>query len=554
MADIEAKDLRAEPPRRWSEEIDGIAWLPRMIDKARAAMHGTLGDYLYGQSPFDRGLLAALGLTYRDFTTIVRRAGNDDDKVVALLQLQCGKEHIDLARRWSHELHARHRPMLYLIDLDDGYAGGPLQAFRGLVRFGAIVWARYLRYRSPARAAFIGLEVNLQRSAAKADAARGAQEAPYQWLTEARLTFALKLLLTIVLAAIIVGAILQFVQRIGVIAIIIIGAIFFAYLVYPLVRWLNHKLPLIVAILLVYAALAGIVIAGMMYLIPTGTNEVTLLIHQWPAIQAKLVYFLRDPNNKVLAHMPTFIREQLARLPLTVPQWLQKHGLSAFGNAITVLLTTVAFLGGAVAIPVLGAYLLYDSETIKRFFIGFIPPDQRESALDLLSELETVIGGFIRGQLLVGVTVGILIAIGLVIIGEPYAIVIGAAAGLLDFIPYIGPVIAALPAVILAIVSGGVPLMVKVLIVFVVANQAEGHLIAPNIVSRTIALSPSAVVLSILIGGELYGIVGMFVAVPIAGVIRVILLRIIPGSVSREEAKPVLTKDPHDSIEEAASS
>ncbi len=137
-------------------------------------------------------------------------------------------------------------------------------------------------------------------------------------------------------------------------------------------------------------------------------------------------------------------------------------------------------------------------------------------------------------------------------IGEPYAILIGAIAAVLDFIPYIGPVIASIPALTIGFVVGGFPLALKVGIVFLLANQAEGHIIAPNIVSRTIQLSPSAVVIAILIGGDLYGIIGMFIAVPVAGIIRVILLHIIPGSVSRDEARPVLTKDPHDAVEEAA--
>jgi predicted PurR-regulated permease PerM len=217
-----------------------------------------------------------------------------------------------------------------------------------------------------------------------------------------------------------------------------------------------------------------------------------------------------------------------------------------------VLIGTVAFIGACIAIPVLGAYLLYDSETIKRFFIGFIPARRRDATLTLLAQLEQVIGGFIRGQLLVGLSVGILIAIGLTLVGEPYAILIGAIAGALDLIPYIGPVIAAIPAFTIAFISGGFPLALKVAIVFVLANQAEGHIIAPNIVSRTIQLSPSAVVIAILIGRELYGIIGMFIAVPVAGIIRVLLLHVIPGSVSRDEAKPVLTKDPRESAEEAA--
>jgi predicted PurR-regulated permease PerM len=239
-------------------------------------------------------------------------------------------------------------------------------------------------------------------------------------------------------------------------------------------------------------------------------------------------------------------------LPQTLVVWVQTHGAAAFGNAVSVVIGTVAFIGACIIVPVLGAYLLNDSETIKRFFMGFIPQRRRDATLGLLAELEEVIGGFIRGQLLVGVSVGILIAIGLMLSGEPYAILIGALAGLLDFIPYIGPVIAALPAVTIGFISGGIPLAIKVIIVFVLANQAEGHIIAPNIVSRTIKLSPSAVVVAILIGGKLYGVPGMFIAVPVAAIIRVLLLHIIPGSVSRDEAKPVLTKDPRETAEEAA--
>jgi predicted PurR-regulated permease PerM len=521
-----------------------------MIDKARAALNGTLGDYLYGQSPFDRGMLLALGLTYKDFTAIVRRAGDDDAKVLEMLQTRC-PDGIEVARRWSSQLRKRHGFILYLIDVDDGYAPGS-SVLRGVVQLGAKIVARYTRYRWPANAAFVGLEVEAQSAGDKAAAARGAEEEPYQWLTAQRLDVAWKMLLSAVLIFLIFSYVIHFLERIGIILLIIIGAIFFAYLVYPVVRWLNRKFPLIVAILLVYALIAALIAIGLTYVIPLASGEVATLIRNWPSMQTKLVTFVRDPHNTLIAHAPAFVRDELAKLPAQIPVWLQKHGSAAAGNALVVLLGTAAFLGACVAIPVLGAYLLYDSETIKRFVMGFVPLKQRDATLDILAELEQVIGGFIRGQLLVGASVGTLIAIGLTFVGEPYAILIGVVAAALDLIPYIGPVIAAIPAFIIAVIAGGFPLALKVAIVFVLANQLEGHVIAPNIVSRTIKLSPSAVLIAILIGGELDGVVGMFVAVPIAGIIRVLLLRIIPGSVSRDEAKPVLTKDPHDAAEEAA--
>jgi predicted PurR-regulated permease PerM len=547
------KDLRVTPPRRWSDELGGIRWLPRMIDKARAAMQGALGDYLYGQCPVDRGLLRALGITYKDFTGIVRAGGHDDQKTLALLEQRCGGPAMALARRWSQRISQSYSLFGFLLDLDDGYAAGPLHPFRGFIRFISGLLARYARYHTPARASLIGLEVQAEHEGAKAQAARGADEEPYRWLTAQNLDYSWKILLSVVLIFLMFGQLIHFIERIGVIFVIIVGAIFFAYLVYPLVRWLNKSLPLIVAILLVYAMIAAVVAAGLTYLIPAVNMEVSTLTRDWPSIQARIVAFVRNPHNELFAHAPPFIRDQFARLPGEIAHWLQTHGATAAGSAIVVLVGTASVIGACIVIPILGAYLLNDSETAKRFFMGFIPTRHRESTLELLSELERVIGGFIRGQLLVGASVGVLIAIGLTLVGEPYAILIGVLAGLLDFIPYVGPIIASVPALTIAFVAGGLPLAVKAGLVFFLANQAEGHIIAPNIVSRTIQLSPSAVVIAILIGGELYGIIGMFIAVPVMGIIRVLLLHIIPGSVSRDEAKPVLTKDARDSVEEAAS-
>lgn len=518
-------------------------------------MAGSLGDYLYGQSPMDRSMLRALGLTYKEFTGIVRAAGDDDERVLSLLQERT-PQGLDLARRWSERL-PRHKLFLFLVDLDDGYIEGPLQAVRSFIRFFSGFYTRWVRYRWPARASLIGLEVEAEHASIRKEAERGAQGEPYRWLTARRLDFGWKILLCVLLIIMIFGYVIQFVERIGIIFLIVIGAIFFAYLIYPLVRWLNRKLPLIVAILIVYAVIVALVALGLTYLIPAISNEIATLVHTWPQIQTKMVAFVNDPHNPVLRHAPTFVRQELAKFPSTVVAWLQKNGANAAGNAVMVLVGTAAFIGAMVAIPVLGAYLLYDSETIKRFFVGFIPERSREPTLELLSELEQVIGGFIRGQLMVGASVGIIIAIGLTLIHEPYALLIGAAAGALDLIPYIGPVIAAIPALLIGFVSGGVKEALWVLVVFVLANQLEGHVIAPNIVSRTIQLSPSAVVVAILIGGELYGVPGMFIAVPVAGIIRVFLLHIIPGSVSREEAKPVLTKDSqeaNEAAEEAAAS
>jgi len=136
------------PPRRWSEQVDGIYWLPRLIDKARAASAGTLGEYLYGQSPTDRGLLRVLGLRHRAFLELVTAAESDDAVLAALEARNTGC--LERARAWSAPLPREHKLFFWLIDVDDGYRSAgwlcsPIRvAANGISRAAKRLWPRPL--------------------------------------------------------------------------------------------------------------------------------------------------------------------------------------------------------------------------------------------------------------------------------------------------------------------------------------------------------------------------------------------------------------------------
>ncbi len=115
-------DLRREAPRRWNEQLDGVIWLPRLIDKTRASLNGTLGAYLYGQSPVDIELLHTLGLGHRAFAEIVASAPNDPAVVDALLRRDAFA--MDRGRRWTARAPRKWRAFFYTLDVDDGYAPG----------------------------------------------------------------------------------------------------------------------------------------------------------------------------------------------------------------------------------------------------------------------------------------------------------------------------------------------------------------------------------------------------------------------------------------------
>ncbi len=148
---MRALDLRVVPPRRWSEELGGIRWLPRLIDKTRAALAGTLGAYLYGQSPVDRDLLRALGLRYREFTRIIKDA-TDDTAVLDALRTHCPKG-LEPAHQFSDALPYKRKWFMWLLDVDDGYAGGFWRAAKAPFNAGSALLTGVIKARWPSRAA-----------------------------------------------------------------------------------------------------------------------------------------------------------------------------------------------------------------------------------------------------------------------------------------------------------------------------------------------------------------------------------------------------------------
>lgn len=120
--DMNAPDLRMQPPPRWNVEVDGIVWLPRFSAKCRAHRAGMLGAYLFGQSPIDDAFLRKSGLTYAEFEQIVASA-DDDRAILAAIEARTPGTTARL-RRWSERLATTQRVLLAVIDIDDGYASG----------------------------------------------------------------------------------------------------------------------------------------------------------------------------------------------------------------------------------------------------------------------------------------------------------------------------------------------------------------------------------------------------------------------------------------------
>jgi predicted PurR-regulated permease PerM len=345
---------------------------------------------------------------------------------------------------------------------------------------------------------------------------------------ERRVTYALKILATIALAALMASAVIAFFGRIPSVAIILIGATFFTYAIYPVVRRLNASMPLLWAIVIVYVVILSLIAFLAAFVIPALVHDVQSLAAAMPALVQRAQRFFEDPTNPLIAHLPSSMRATLANLPPQIARFAQTYAGEAATRVLGILLSIVSIVATVVVIPVLSVYLMIEAPQLIDSFILRLPQGARSKTTDIVRDLDKALGGFIRGQLLVGATIGACITIALLILHVRYAVLIGVLAGLFDIIPYVGAIVGFVPSVLLALADDGWRHALVVAAVFIGIFQLEGHFIAPKIVSDSVGLSPLMVIVAILIGGELLGIGGMFLAVPVAAMIRVFALHAFP--------------------------
>ena len=357
---------------------------------------------------------------------------------------------------------------------------------------------------------------------------------------ERRVTYALKILALVVLGAVALSAILAFFGRIPSVTVILVGAIFFTYVIYPAVKFLRDRMPLVAAVLLVYLLIAGIVTFGVATVAPALINDTQSLVKSSPTLVYNAQTFVSDPNNPIFARLPPAIRQYLTTLPVELERKARDYAGEAASRAVGLLASVLGLLATLVVIPVLALYLLMEAPVLTRDFIRVIPLPAQPKTLAVIHDLDNVLGGFIRGQLTVGATIGACITIALLLLHVKYAVLIGVTAGLLDVIPYVGAIAGFVPSVALALANDGWQHAVIVALVFAAIFQAEGHFIAPKIVSDSVGLTPLMVIVAILIGGELLGIGGMFLAVPLAAILRVIILHAVPNARSLQTIEPVM--------------
>ncbi|MBW6462817.1 MAG: AI-2E family transporter [Bacillota bacterium] len=312
---------------------------------------------------------------------------------------------------------------------------------------------------------------------------------------------------------------------------LILISIIIVYILHPILTWMKERFNLRhgPATVIVFTLFILFCVFVLSLVIPVIIYEVSELIDAFPHYAERFQEFLSWFSQQTInLDIEEEVRNYLINLTDNLHQALEyiaEASMSLIGGAIDFFL--VLFLV---------FYLLYDFQAVREQIVGLVPLAKKTLAEEILLIIDTNAGTFIRGSLIRCTIVGIVTGIVLAIVGMPYALLLGMLAGLFNFILYIGPYIAAVPALLLSF-SPLTPSPLVVIIVYVVIQVLDGMFLAPIVLGRIVKLKPITVIIAILAGGRLAGLLGMVLAVPVAGIIKNIIELLKRGSAYRSEEK-----------------
>ncbi|MDR7855993.1 AI-2E family transporter [Tissierella sp.] len=314
---------------------------------------------------------------------------------------------------------------------------------------------------------------------------------------------------------------------------IILSAIL-AYLFNPIINRLEKKgIKRVWGVLLLYLCIILVIMFFFFLVVPRSTTEIKRLVSDMPKYLEQASSLIDAMYNKyysTLGDLPPMFQgvQQVVMENIVGLESIVVNGLKTFIGGI---INTFSKVVSIVLTPILTLYFLVDKDYFKVKIMGLIPEKRRKEYKKLFNEMDYSLSKFVRGKIIMATYVGIATSIVLLIIGVDFAIVIGFITGIADIIPYIGPFLGFAPAVFFAYLSS--PLKaIWVSLFFLSIQWIENNIMAPKILGDTTGIHPMVVLLSIIIGGGIFGVVGMILAVPVVAV-SIILFKFIVEKLKR---------------------
>ncbi len=295
-----------------------------------------------------------------------------------------------------------------------------------------------------------------------------------------------------------------------------------AYALTPAARYLNNRgLSWKTSVSIIFLALLIFIILLFFLVIPETVSQFRTLTSNLPEYTSKIIDIAKTIDERYPA---LGISEAIEEFMINLSANLQSYLTTILSNVVNLfsLITSIIFMG-FILTPFILYYLMADAIKIRRSLIRVFPYQNRKEYVNLIRLTDKIVGGFIRGRLLVSLFVGICVTIGLSLMNIEFSLVIGVIAGILDIIPYLGPIIGAIPAIIFA-GTKSFWLVLGVALLFGGINLVEGTVISPKFIGKEIGLHPVTVLFALLVGGELFGALGVIVSIPVAGILKALYL------------------------------
>ena len=305
-------------------------------------------------------------------------------------------------------------------------------------------------------------------------------------------------------------------------------SIVLAAVLYPAVAFLEQRMPgrgrmpgvaRIVSILMIYAAFAAVV-AGILYVtIPPLFAESQELVKTFPDLYERARSNVEGLSDDITEQIPVELRNQFAdvvagggNVLADATQGVVRRSVSGVSNAVTLVI-------GLAIVPFLLFYILKDREEVVGGVYSMLSPRGRTHARNVVLIVNRVIGSYVRAQLLSAMIVGILVFIGLSILGVKYAAMLGLLAGMFGLIPIIGPLLGAVPGLLVTLASSPGQI-VWVALVYVLVQLIENYVISPRIQGGAVRLNPVVIMVTLVVASEIAGLWGVIVGVPLVAAVR----------------------------------
>lgn len=270
---------------------------------------------------------------------------------------------------------------------------------------------------------------------------------------------------------------------------------------------------------------AGLLVAAGFLVVPPIRQQAAEFGASLPALYDRTLQFLQDSGQRLGVDLgPVWTSER-------IQAWIQDPAnreaiqalLGGFGSGAGRLLRGVAeVVAVTVLAPILGFYLLLDLPRTRRMVQELTPVRYRAEVAHVLGAVGRALGAFVRGQLLVAFIVGALSSIGLALIDMPFWLIIGLAAGLLNLVPFVGPIVGGALALVVGVFDGNIAKGLLAVAIFTAIQQLDNHVITPVVQRAQVHLSPLIIVLALIVGGSEAGLLGVLVAVPLVAVVRIV--------------------------------